>query len=81
MANLATKRAVEGLPLAILTPLIQLSKAEIVQQGIALGVDFGLTVSCYSAGATGAACGHCDACELRREGFGAAGIDDPTIYA
>lgn len=81
MANLATRRGVEGRPLEIVAPLINLSKAEIVRRGSQLGVDFSLTVSCYSAADDGAACGHCDACELRREGFTAAGIPDPTRYA
>ena len=80
MANLATKRTVEGGMLEIRTPLIDLSKAEIVARGAQLGVDFALTVSCYAADTDGAACGHCDACELRREGFRHAGIDDPTRY-
>lgn len=80
MANLATKRAVEGSLLEIRTPLIGLSKAAIVTLGAGLGVDFSATVSCYSADLTGAACGHCDACELRRDGFVAAGIPDPTRY-
>jgi 7-cyano-7-deazaguanine synthase len=80
MANLATKRAVEGQALEICTPLIDLSKAQIVELGAQLGVDFGLTVSCYSAADDGAACGHCDACELRRDGFVAAGLADPTRY-
>jgi 7-cyano-7-deazaguanine synthase len=80
MANLATKRAVEGNLLEIRTPLIGLSKAAIVKLGTELGVDFGATVSCYSADASGAACGHCDACRLRRDGFLAVGIPDPTRY-
>jgi 7-cyano-7-deazaguanine synthase len=80
MANLATKQAVEGQSLEIRTPLIELSKAEIVTEGTRLGVDFSLTVSCYSADPQGAACGSCDACELRRQGFTAAGITDPTTY-
>jgi 7-cyano-7-deazaguanine synthase len=80
MANLATKRTTEGQTLDIRTPLINLSKSEIVTLGLSLGVDFGLTVSCYSADADGAACGKCDACELRRDGFTAAGIADPTRY-
>jgi 7-cyano-7-deazaguanine synthase len=80
MANLATKRAVEGALLEIRTPLISLSKAAIVRLGNELKVDFSATVSCYSADVSGAACGHCDACELRREGFAAAGIPDPTRY-
>ncbi|MBT8422369.1 MAG: 7-cyano-7-deazaguanine synthase QueC [Gammaproteobacteria bacterium] len=81
MANLATKRGVEGRPLEIVAPLIDMSKAEIVARGTELGVDFSLTVSCYSAADDGAACGNCDACELRRVGFEEAGIDDPTRYA
>jgi 7-cyano-7-deazaguanine synthase len=80
MANLATKRTVEGKQLEIRTPLIDMSKAQIVELGSKLGVDFGQTVSCYSADDSGAACGHCDACELRREGFAGAGIPDPTRY-
>ena len=80
MANLATKRATEGKSLDIRTPLIHLSKSEIVQLGTSLGVDFSLTVSCYRADHSGAACGECDACELRREGFESAGIADPTLY-
>jgi 7-cyano-7-deazaguanine synthase len=80
MANLATKRAVEGQALEICTPLIALSKAQIVALGAQLGVDFSLTVSCYRAADDGAACGHCDACELRREGFVTAGLADPTRY-
>jgi len=80
MANLATKRTVEGQQLQIRTPLIDLSKAEIVRLGQSLAVDFGLTVSCYSADSKGAACGHCDACNLRRDGFASAGVPDPTRY-
>ena len=80
MANLATKRAVEGAPLDIAAPLINLSKGEIITLGASLGVDYGLTVSCYSAADDGAACGHCDACELRRCGFSDAGVPDPTRY-
>ncbi|MBU0753047.1 MAG: 7-cyano-7-deazaguanine synthase QueC [Gammaproteobacteria bacterium] len=80
MANLATKAAVEGQPLAIHAPLIALSKAEIIRLGLELGVDYGLTVSCYQADATGHACGRCDSCRLRREGFTAAGASDPTRY-
>lgn len=81
MANLATKRTVEGQALEIRTPLISLSKAEIVSLGVSLGVDFSQTVSCYSAAADGAACGHCDACNLRRAGFRDANVVDPTRYA
>ena len=80
MANLATKAAVEGARLCIHAPLIALSKAEIVRRGTALGVDYGLTVSCYKADETGAACGLCDACRLRRAGFTTAGLPDPTRY-
>ena len=80
MANLATRRAVEGQPMAILSPLIDMSKGDIVKLGSRLGVDFSLTVSCYSADTHGKACGHCDACRLRREGFLAAGLPDPTRY-
>ena len=80
MANLATKAGVEGRSLQIRTPLIDLTKAQIIQQGIALGVDYSLTVSCYQADAEGRACGSCDSCFLRRQGFEAAGIPDPTRY-
>jgi 7-cyano-7-deazaguanine synthase len=80
MANLATKAAVEGAPLRIHAPLIALSKADIVRRGSALGVDYGLTVSCYQADESGAACGLCDSCRLRRAGFKAAGLPDPTHY-
>ena len=80
MANLATKAGVEGHRLRIHAPLIDLSKADIVRRGAALGVDYGLTVSCYQAADDGAACGLCDACRLRRAGFEAAGVPDPTPY-
>lgn len=80
LANLATKAGVEGEVLKIHTPLIQLSKAEIIQQGNRLGLDYALTVSCYQANANGLACGKCDSCELRKLGFKKAGIDDPTPY-
>ncbi len=80
MANLATKAAVEGARLSIHAPLIALSKAEIIRRGSALGVDYGATVSCYQADAAGRACGVCDSCRLRREGFATAGIADPTRY-
>ncbi|MEW6513755.1 MAG: 7-cyano-7-deazaguanine synthase QueC [Pseudomonadota bacterium] len=80
MANLATKAAVEGHPLQIHAPLIDLSKAAIIRRGVALGVDYGLTVSCYQADADGCACGICDSCRLRREGFAASGSPDPTKY-
>ncbi len=80
MANLATKRAVEGSPIAVRSPIVQLSKAGIVRRGHELGVDFALTVSCYDADGRGRACGRCDSCRLRREGFAAAGLPDPTRY-
>ncbi len=80
MANLATKVAVEGQTFHIRTPLIDLTKAQIIREGIRLGVDYGLTVSCYAADAQGRACGECDSCRLRAEGFRAAGVDDPTRY-
>ena len=78
MANLATKAGVEGAKLRIHTPLINLSKAEIITKGVALGVDYALTVSCYDPSPDGRACGACDACVLRREGFRQAGIPDPA---
>jgi len=81
LASLATKRGVEGFPLAIETPLIHLSKAEIIRRGAQLGVNYAETVSCYQADEQGRACGRCDSCRIRREGFEAAGIDDPTRYA
>ena len=80
VAALATRRAVEGRPLRICAPLQMLGKADIIRRGVELGVDFGLTVSCYQADASGAACGRCDSCRLRREGFAAAGVADPTRY-
>jgi 7-cyano-7-deazaguanine synthase len=81
MANLATRASVEGhQKLTIHTPLIHLSKAEIVAEGAALGVDFSLTLSCYDPTPEGAACGRCDACMLRRKGFERAGLPDPTRY-
>ena len=80
LANLATKAAVEGNRLTVHVPIIALSKGEIIQRGTALGVDYGLTVSCYQADADGRACRRCDACRLRRAGFAAAGIADPTRY-
>ena len=81
MANLATRAGVEEQKLTIHAPLIDLTKAKIIQQGVALGVDYALTVSCYQAGDQGAACGVCDSCFLRREGFAGAGVPDPTRYA
>ncbi len=80
LADLATKVGVEGGRFKIHTPLIRLSKAEIIQRGVALGADYALAVSCYAADSAGKACGHCDACRLRREGFAAAGVPDPTRY-
>ena len=80
MANLATKAGVEGNGFRIQAPLQSLSKAQIVQAGVKLGVDYSLTVSCYQADAQGRACGKCDSCRLRAEGFAAAGISDPTRY-
>lgn len=80
MANLATKAGVEGRRLSIRTPLIDLGKGEIIRRGTALGVDYGLTVSCYQADDEGRACGRCDACRLRRQGFEQAGLSDPTRY-
>ncbi|HEX3696004.1 MAG TPA: 7-cyano-7-deazaguanine synthase QueC [Polyangia bacterium] len=81
VARLGTKAGVEQRPLNIRAPLIRMSKAEIIGAGTALGVDYGLTHSCYDPDATGAACGACDACVLRRRGFEAAGVVDPTRYA
>lgn len=80
LANLATKRGVEGNPIRVEAPLLQLSKADIIRRGSALGVDYGLTVSCYQADAAGHACGRCDSCRLRRQGFEQAGVPDPTRY-
>jgi 7-cyano-7-deazaguanine synthase len=80
LANLATKAGVEGEVIKIHTPLIALSKAQIIQQGLALGVDYSQTVSCYSADSEGRACGMCDACRLRKVGFQEAGVPDPTRY-
>ena len=79
-ANLATRSGVEGKPFHIHTPLIRLSKAEIIREGLRLGVDYAMTVSCYQADEQGRGCGRCDSCRLRREGFIAAGIPDPTRY-
>lgn len=80
MANLATRASVVGNRLTIHTPLIDLSKAEIIRQGTELGVDYSMTVSCYQADEAGRACGVCDSCRLRAAGFEAAGVDDPTRY-
>ena len=81
LANLATKAGVEGNRMTIHAPLIHLTKAEIIRAGAALGVDYGLTISCYQADEQGRACGLCDSCRLRHEGFTAAGLPDPTRYA
>lgn len=81
LASLATKAGVEGGSLAIRAPLIDLRKAEIIRAGTRLGIDYGLTVSCYQADSNGRACGRCDSCRLRREGFVSAGVSDPTRYA
>lgn len=82
MARLATKAGVEGTaPLSIHSPLLRLTKAEIVKKGASLGVDYGLTLTCYDPSAAGLACGHCDACQLRRKGFAEAGVADPTRYS
>jgi 7-cyano-7-deazaguanine synthase len=80
LADLATKRAIEGKSIGIVAPLIKMTKGEIVRRGSELGVDFGLTVSCYQAEEDGGACGVCDACRLRRTGFAEAGMADPTRY-
>ena len=80
MANLATRAAVEGARLTLHTPIIALTKADIILRGVALGVDYALTVSCYQAAADGRACGVCDSCRLRKAGFEAAGLADPTRY-
>ena len=80
LANLATKAGVEGDNFFIQTPLIDLTKAEIIRAGVELGVDYSLTVSCYQADSLGAACGRCDSCRLRAKGFSEAGIPDPTRY-
>ncbi len=81
LANLATRAGVEGTGIRIHAPLMRLSKADIVREGLRLGVDFSRTVSCYQADAEGRACGHCDACRLRAVGFAEAGAPDPTRYA
>ncbi len=80
LANLATKAGIEGARLRVHAPLLHMSKADIVREGLRLGVDFVATVSCYQADAEGRACGHCDACHLRAEGFRAAGVADPMRY-
>ncbi len=80
LASVATRAGVEGNPCRIHTPLIDWSKAEIIRHGTRLGVDYSITLSCYQPDARGRACGRCDSCRLRREGFLAAGVADPTIY-
>ena len=80
LANLATKAGVEGEEIKVHSPLIEMSKAEIIKQGLALGVDYKKTVSCYSADKAGRACGVCEACRLRKTGFTDAGVEDPTCY-
>ncbi|MFC1719785.1 7-cyano-7-deazaguanine synthase QueC [Pseudomonadota bacterium] len=80
MARLATRAGVEGGKMTIHTPLIDLTKAEIIRKGLELGVDYAMTVSCYQADGEGRACGVCDSCRIRREGFQSAGVPDPTIY-
>jgi len=82
LANLATKVGVEGTSkIKIRTPLIHLTKAEIIRRGIELGIDYGMTLSCYDPSMDGGACGHCDSCLLRKKGFVEAGVSDPTKYA
>ncbi len=81
LAALATRAGVEGSRFRVRAPLIAMSKAEIIRAGVALGVDYGETVSCYQANARGEACGRCDSCRLRSDGFAAAGVPDPTRYA
>ena len=80
VARLGTRAGIEGRPVTVLAPLVTMTKAQIIQSGIALGVDYAMTVSCYQADAVGAACGRCESCRLRREGFAAAGVPDPTLY-
>lgn len=79
--DVATRRTVEGGMLRLHSPLLDLTKAEIIERGVSLGVDYGLTVSCYQPDDEGRACGRCDSCRLRREGFATAGVPDPTHYA
>ena len=80
MANLATKSAVEGQKITVHAPLIDMTKAQIIQLGVKLGIDYAITVSCYQADQNGHACGQCDSCRLRKEGFNQAQIADPTYY-
>jgi 7-cyano-7-deazaguanine synthase len=81
LANVATRAGVEGATFRVLTPLLELDKAAIIQLGVSLGVDYAMTHSCYDPAPDGAACGRCDACALRARGFAAAGVPDPTRYA
>lgn len=80
LASLATKAGVEGAQFRVHTPLIALTKGDIIRRGLELNLDYGMTVSCYQAAADGAACGVCDSCRIRRDGFAVAGVDDPTRY-
>ena len=80
MANLATRASVEGERFTIHTPLISMTKEDIIKRGVTLGIDYGLTVSCYQATASGMACGKCESCRIRKQGFDAAGVADPTHY-
>ena len=80
MANLATKQSVEGDKIQIKTPLINMTKAEIIKKGLSMGVDYSETTSCYDANSLGEACGECDACVLRKNGFSSANVEDPTKY-
>ena len=80
MANLATKASVEGMHFTIQTPIIQMNKAEIIAEGLRLGVDYSRTISCYRANDKGEACGTCDSCVYRKRGFAKAGVEDPTLY-
>ncbi len=80
MANLATRRGINGDPIHIETPLMDLTKADIIREGVKLGIDYALTVSCYQADDNGRACGRCDSCRLRAKGFADAGVADPTRY-
>lgn len=80
LANLATRRGVEGRPIRVEAPLLHLTKGQIIETGFRLGVNYGLTVSCYQADGAGRACGRCDSCRLRRAGFEQAGMPDPTRY-
>jgi len=80
LANLATRAGVEGTRFNIHAPLLNMTKADIIRRGIELGVDYGLTHSCYDPNTEGVSCGHCDACQLRRKGFAEAGFDDPLPY-